>query len=131
MDFILHRLRNEPEESSIYRHAHAFNLFALHDRSLRFALGHIIDRAEHIPDVYGTDIIRAVHAFARLNEEGQWVEPPSHVIVSSGSHRAAPRHPQFDATNQQVLPPRNAQSPAQNKPALLDTPGPTEHGSND
>jgi hypothetical protein len=116
---------------AIYRHAHAFNLFALRDRNLRFALGHIIDRAEHIPDVYGPDIVRAVHAFARLNNEGQWVEPPSHVIVSSGSHPAAPRPPQFDAINQPVLPPRNAQSSAQNQTALLDTPGPTEHGSND
>jgi hypothetical protein len=68
----------------IYRHAHAFNLFERRDRDLRFALGHIIERAQRVRTT-ADSVIRAVHAYTRINSSGQWVEPPSHVIVSSGS----------------------------------------------
>lgn len=87
---------------AIYRHAHAFNLFLVRDRNLRFALGHIIDRVDRIPVMTPDSIVRAVHAFARVNNEGQWVEPPSHIIVS-GSRTPAPplpapsAQPQLDA----------------------------------
>jgi hypothetical protein len=80
-------------ERAIYRHAHAFNLFAARDRNLRFALGRVIDRVDRIPVMTPDSIIRAVHAFAHINNDGQWIEPPSHLIVSSGSRPAAPAQP--------------------------------------
>src|SRR5215469_18953937 len=89
-----HSPRNMAEDYSvdaraIYRHAHALNLFALRDRNIRHALGRIIDRADRIPVMTPAAVIRAVHSFVRINSDGQWVETPSHLIVSSGSRPAA------------------------------------------
>jgi hypothetical protein len=72
--------------SAICRHAHASGHFARRNRNLRFALGHLIERVQDV-DPTADSIVRAVHAFARINDEGEWVEPPAHVIVSSGSVR--------------------------------------------
>ncbi|MDE3169570.1 MAG: hypothetical protein KGL75_05460 [Acidobacteriota bacterium] len=71
---------------AIYRHARAAGLFTRRERNLRFALGRFI---EHVDQVWPTpdSVVRAIHAFARINDEGQWVEPPAHVIVSSGGVR--------------------------------------------
>lgn len=72
--------------NAIYRHARAAGLFARRDRNLRFALGRMIEHADQVwptPD----SIVRAIHAFARINDQGEWVEPPAHVIVSSGGVR--------------------------------------------
>lgn len=69
---------------ALYRHAHAAGLFSLRDRNLRFALGHIVERAMDVAPS-ADSIIRAVHAYARVNDHGQWIEPPAHVIVSSGT----------------------------------------------
>jgi hypothetical protein len=69
---------------TIYRHAHALNLFALRDRKVRFALGNIIERVGRTamtPDC----IVRAIQAFAKINDAGQWVEPPKRVIISTAS----------------------------------------------
>jgi hypothetical protein len=119
------------ESRAVYRHAHAFNLFAARDRNLRFALGHIIDRAERVPDLRGPDIIRAVHAFAHINAEGQWVEPPSHVIVSSGSRPATQQHPQIGVAERPPLRPTSEGNPGENPASLLDTLSRTEHNAND
>jgi len=122
------------QSRAVYRHAHAFNLFAVRDRNLRFALGHIIDRAERLPDVHGPDVIRAIHAFARVNNEGQWVEPPSHIIVSSGAHPVPTRQKQLDAIRQPALPapaPDSHENAAENPNSSLDTHGRTEHNVND
>jgi hypothetical protein len=57
---------------------------------------------------------RAIRVSARINDEGQWVEPPSHVIVSSGGRVTAPQYgplPQISMT-QVVLPPPIAQPPS-------------------
>lgn len=74
---------------SVYRHARHKGLFAIRDGNLRYALGHMIDRVERIPLMTPESIIRAVHAFARMNSQGQSVEPPKHVIVSAGPAVAA------------------------------------------
>jgi len=123
------------ESRAVYRHAHAFNLFAVRDRNLRFALGHIIDRAERISETHGPDVIRAIHAFARVNNEGQWVEPPSHIIVSSGAHPAQPHRGPLEASRQPALPPatpaNSDENAAENPHSSLDTHGRTEHNVND
>ena len=70
--------------TTVYRHAHAFNLFPRRSRNLRFALGLIIEEAECVrPTTEG--IVSAIRAYTRLTDAGEWVEPPAHVIVSSGS----------------------------------------------
>lgn len=72
------------DSRAIYRHARAVNLYDKRDRNLRFALGHIIQRAQDVR-ITADSVIRAVHHFARINRDGHWVEPPTHIIVSSGS----------------------------------------------
>ncbi|MGA2509570.1 MAG: hypothetical protein ABSG27_05020 [Candidatus Acidiferrales bacterium] len=71
----------------IYRHAHALGLFDERDRNLRFSLGHIIEEARRCVPTADA-IIRAVRAYTCVNHVGQWIEPPAHVIVSSGSRVA-------------------------------------------
>ena len=72
------------ERRSIYRHAHAMGLFAIRDRNIRLALGHIIERAESVR-ASSDSVIRAVRMLTHVNEDGEWVQPPAHVIVSSGT----------------------------------------------
>jgi hypothetical protein len=72
--------------ASIYRHARAAGLYARRKYNLTFALGRLIERVDHIRPTADC-IVRAIHAFARINNLGQWIEPPTHVIVSSGSVR--------------------------------------------
>ena len=69
---------------AIYRHAHALDLFAVRDRNLRFALGNVIDRADRIGVMTPDSIIKAIHAYARINSEGQWTEPPRYLVISQG-----------------------------------------------
>ena len=75
---------------TIYRHARAVNLYDKRARNLRFALDHIIQRAQDVRVVTADSVIRAVHHFARINRDGHWVNPPTHVIVSPGSRSQAP-----------------------------------------
>ncbi|MGH9688429.1 MAG: hypothetical protein ACRD5K_15205 [Candidatus Acidiferrales bacterium] len=72
--------------SAIYRHAYALGLFSQRNRLLRFSLGHLIERVQDVQPT-ADSIVRAVHLFARINDEGECVEPPAHVIVSSGGVR--------------------------------------------
>ncbi|HKV05108.1 MAG TPA: hypothetical protein VJO53_08385 [Candidatus Acidoferrales bacterium] len=72
------------EARAIYRHAHALGLFAIRDRNIRAALGHIIDHAALVR-VTADSVIRAVRTLAHVNEAGEWIVPPTHVIVSSGA----------------------------------------------
>ena len=69
---------------AIYRHAHAFNLFTVRNRKIRFVLSHALERAEHAAPPTAGDLNRMVRTFTRLTDDGEWIEPPSHVIVSSG-----------------------------------------------
>jgi len=72
--------------SAIYRHAYALGLFSKRDRLLRFSLGHLIERVQDVEPT-ADSIVRAVHLFSRINDQGECVEPPAHVIVSSGGVR--------------------------------------------
>ena len=73
-----------PDRTTVYRHAHALNLFPRRSRNLRFALGLLIERAEGVTAT-AEGIVSAVRAYTRLTDAGEWIEPPAHVIVSSGS----------------------------------------------
>lgn len=75
------------ERRAIYRHAHATGLFPRRDRNLRRALGLIIHRAESAEHVTADSVIRAVRTLAHINDAGEWVNPPTHVIFSASSQR--------------------------------------------
>ncbi|HXJ16627.1 MAG TPA: hypothetical protein VNM68_05455 [Candidatus Polarisedimenticolia bacterium] len=109
-----------PSRTSLYRHAHALGLFARRGRNLRFALEHIIESAEAITPTADA-VIRAVHAYTRLNDAGQWIEPPAHVVVSSGSALHASLRP--DASHSLPLRVDLAALPCTSAPAS-DTPEP-------
>ena len=67
--------------STIYRHAHATGLFTKRRLNLRFAMERIVERVNEVP-VTANAVIRAARAVARINDAGEWVDPPSRVIVT-------------------------------------------------
>ena len=68
--------------SSIYRHARAAGLFEQRRATIRFALEPLIERAEHVA-VTADALVRAVRAYCSINDSGQWIEPPAHVVYHS------------------------------------------------
>lgn len=69
-------------ERTLYRHAHALDLFSRRQGKVRSALEHILERAEEA-EVTADSVIRAVRAYACLHDDGRWVEPASNVVFSS------------------------------------------------
>jgi hypothetical protein len=67
--------------SSIYRHAHATGLLAQRRLNLRDSLELVIEQAEQTTPT-ADSIIRAVRAHSCITEEGRWIEPAKHVIIS-------------------------------------------------
>jgi hypothetical protein len=68
----------------IYRHAQAAGLMLRRSMNIRFAAESILEcSGKVVPDADA--VLRAVKMCAHLNERGEWHNPPSHVIVSSGS----------------------------------------------
>ena len=58
---------------SLYRHAHALDLFAKRQRNVRKALERIIEQAETVT-VNAAAVVAAIQAYAKINNSGQWVE---------------------------------------------------------
>jgi hypothetical protein len=58
---------------SIYRHAHALDLFSKRQRNIRKALERLIEQAESI-DVNASAVVSAIQAYAKINANGQWIE---------------------------------------------------------
>jgi hypothetical protein len=111
---IMHCFRIKTE-TSIYHHAHAFRLFDLRNQGLRYALGSIIEDADTLP-ITAQDVLRAIHALAHINNQGQWVHPTnkSEVVVSAKRMPAAPsRSPTYESgascTSNQTSPLRHPQ----------------------
>ena len=58
---------------SLYRHAHALDLFSKRQRNIRKALERIIEQAETV-DANASAVVAAIQAYAKINNAGQWVE---------------------------------------------------------
>jgi hypothetical protein len=74
--------------------------------NLRCAADLIIEHADQvIPTAEG--VLRSIRVSARLNDKGQWVNPPSHTEVSYTRRNATP---QLGAVNhnQEKIPPASA-----------------------
>ncbi len=69
---------------SLYRHAHAMNLFALRRRNYRAALELVIERTGSA-NISGDAIVRAVRTCVRFDDDGNWSDPVQRVVVSRGS----------------------------------------------
>ncbi|MFI5126064.1 MAG: hypothetical protein ACHQJX_04480, partial [Candidatus Acidiferrales bacterium] len=105
-----------PDRSTIYDHAHATGLFAKRRRNLRYALEHMIERADEC-DISSHGIVAAIKAYASLTTSGEWNEPARRVIytsVSSSAREAANHSPR----------------PLTNKNAAYVYPQPQTHPSN-
>ena len=79
------------DHSSIYRHAHATGLFDRRANTIRLALAPIVEHAMTV-EVTADAVIRAVELLAKLNADGQFIKPPTHVIHHS--NRSAQLQPQ-------------------------------------
>ncbi len=74
--------------ATIYNHAHAFQLFARRDRTLRFALGHMIEQADRV-NVTARDVIQAAYTYSHINDDGLWVQPASKSEIVVSKNEAA------------------------------------------
>jgi len=66
------------DRSTVYRHAHAFNLFPKRQRNVRAALERIIEKAGEV-EVTAAAVVAAVQAYAKINAAGQWTDPTETV----------------------------------------------------
>ena len=58
---------------SLYRHAHALNLFEKRRRNLRAALERIVEKADSV-QVNASAVVAAATALAKINGQGAWIE---------------------------------------------------------
>jgi hypothetical protein len=71
---------------SIYRHAHAADLFTRRRANLRSSLELVIENAGRIIPS-GDTVLRAIELYARMNDDGQIAGVPKtqHILVSHGA----------------------------------------------
>lgn len=79
--FDLVRSYNLRSLSTIYRHAHATGLLGRRRLNMRFALERIVERVGEVP-VTASAVIRSIRAITRINDAGEWIDPPTRVIIS-------------------------------------------------
>jgi hypothetical protein len=73
-------------ETTIYHHAHAFNLFALRNRNLQSALCNIIEDID-TRDFTGREMLDAVRVLAHLTADGRWIHHTSKSEVMYSMQR--------------------------------------------
>ena len=69
------------DRATVYRHAHAFNLFAKRQRNVRVALEKIIEKAGDV-EATASAVVGAIQAYSKINAQGQWVERTEHVNLN-------------------------------------------------
>jgi hypothetical protein len=69
------------DRTSIYRHAHALNLFEKRKRNVRSALERIIEKSGEV-EVTASAVVAAIQAYAKINAQGQWVERSEYVNLN-------------------------------------------------
>ncbi|MFZ0084988.1 MAG: hypothetical protein WA211_01260 [Candidatus Acidiferrales bacterium] len=88
-----------PELRYIYRHARATGLLARRRLSIRDSLEYIVERGYDVMPSADA-VIRAVRACSRINDSGEWVDPPARVSHSSDVQR----HTSSDVRAKLLLP---------------------------
>jgi hypothetical protein len=108
-----------PDHSSIYRHVHATGIFARRRKAVRAALEPIIECAQYVK-VTSSSLVKAVHAYAHINEHGEWVNHPTqHTVIVQHINVSEKGDP--SATSE---PPSPAAAPPVAHPATKDSPSP-------
>jgi len=70
-----------PSRSSVYRHATAANLLERRRANLRGVCERIIEHVDQAPPS-GMAVLRALRIYSQITEDGHWVEPPKHSLVT-------------------------------------------------
>jgi hypothetical protein len=69
------------DRSSVYRHAHAFGLFAKRQRNVRAALERIIEKSGEV-DVTASAVVAAIQTYSKINASGQWIDRNEQVSLN-------------------------------------------------
>jgi hypothetical protein len=77
------------DRSTIYRHAHAFDLFAKRQRNVRAALECIIEKAGDV-EVTASAVVAAIQAYSKINRAGQWIERNEQISLRGLFERMTP-----------------------------------------
>ncbi len=110
------------DRTAVYRHAHAFGLFARRQRNIRAALEKIIERAGEV-EVTSAAVVTAVQAYAKINTQGQWIDRSEHVNLNELFDRMTSEEMETYATEGTL--------PAWFKLAVSATPLDSQEGEND
>jgi hypothetical protein len=78
------------DRATVYRHAHAFNLFAKRQRNVKRALERIIENAGEV-EVTASAVVAAIQAYSKINAAGQWVDRTEHLSVNALFDRMSAR----------------------------------------
>jgi len=69
------------DRQTIYRHARATGLNELRRQNLRCVIEPILEYTHYLRPT-ACDILNAARAYSRINDYGQWVDPPKEVVIS-------------------------------------------------
>jgi hypothetical protein len=108
-----------PDHSSIYRHVHATGIFARRRKAVRAALEPIIECAEFVR-VTASSLVKAIYAHTHINENGEWINHPTH-------HTVIVQHVNVPQENNRQPAASESPSPAAPpvaQPAVKDSPSP-------
>jgi hypothetical protein len=61
------------DRTTVYRHAHALNLFERRKRNVRSALERIIEKSGEV-EVTASAVVAAIQAYAKIDPQGHWIE---------------------------------------------------------
>jgi hypothetical protein len=70
-----------PNRLSVYRHAHAFGLFARRQLNIRSVAEHMLEEGSSVSVTAGS-VLKALRAFTQITDDGRWIEPPKRVVVT-------------------------------------------------
>lgn len=68
------------DRASVYRHAHALQLFPKRQQNVRAALERIIERVGDV-EVTASAVVAAVQTLAKINAAGRWIDPTEQVSL--------------------------------------------------
>jgi hypothetical protein len=68
------------DRATVYRHAHALQLFPKRRQNVRAALERIIERVGDV-EVTASAIVAAIQTLAKIDESGRWIPPAEQVSL--------------------------------------------------
>ena len=66
--------------ASVYRHAHALQLFSKRQQNVRAALERIIEQVDDV-EVSASAVVAAIQTLAKINAVGRWIDPTERVSL--------------------------------------------------